>query len=90
MIYSGYSSLACYFSAVMFGFGLSGIYPLLFSAPVEYGYEISAKQMSGFMFWTSVGEGSIATFNGYMMELFTNNALFFMMFIMAAGFLGAV
>jgi len=90
MIYSGYSSVLCYFSAVMFGFGLSGVYPLLFAAPSEYGYELTAKQTSGFMFWTSIGEGTTATIIGYMMEWFTNNVLFFMMFAMAAVFLGII
>jgi fucose permease len=46
LIYMGHTQLACYLSAVMFGFSMSTIYPLILLFPSEVGLHTEDRQTS--------------------------------------------
>lgn len=75
------------FSAVMFGMCYSSMFPLLLAIPSDYNMEISASQGANFMMWCAMGEAILATLVGYSMAWFTNDMLFYIMFMMGAVFL---
>jgi hypothetical protein len=55
LIYLGYISYACNFSAITFGASLSSMFPLFLSIPAQYNLDISTQQNANFMMWVALG-----------------------------------
>jgi hypothetical protein len=83
----GYKSLACMFSAIMFGMCYSSMFPLLLAIPTEYNLQITAGQGAGFMIWAAMGEGVLSTLTGYLMGWFGNDMMFYSLFLSGGMFL---
>ena len=67
----------------------SSMFPLLLAIPTDYNMQVTAAQNANFMMWCAMGEAVLATLVGYSMAWFTNDMLFYVMFFMAATFLGS-
>ncbi len=77
LIKTGYALVGCYFSAAMFGFSMSVIYPLVFTLPIEGGLRLEESQTTNISMGGVVAEGLITMVVGILMEKIGIDTLFY-------------
>lgn len=83
LIHIGYTQMACYVSAIIFGAALSSIYALVLTISSLYGFTLADYQTGNIVTFGILGEGFLTMSVGILMENIHINMLFYGMIIMA-------
>lgn len=78
------SELGLFMMAILYGLCNSSLYALLFTVPQEFGYRLKINYSVVFVFWSSLGEGTLAVGVGKFMGWFSYDWLIYGMFFMDA------
>lgn len=89
-IFNIHGELGLVLMSLLYGLSTSVLFPLLMTIPEEFGYKLTVEEITVFVIWASIGQGSIGLVVGKFMEWFSYNWLLYSMCLMNIGIIALV